>query len=80
VTTQAQILELIKAPERTGMAVMMITHDLGVVAEMCEEVVVMYLGEVVEQAPCRCALPRPAAPLYPGAAALDPAPGGQQGQ
>ena len=52
VTTQAQILELITGLQsEMGMAVMMITHNLGVVAEMCEEVVVMYLGEVVEQAP-----------------------------
>ena len=51
VTTQAQILELMnELQEKFGMAVMMITHDLGVVAEMCQEVVVMYLGEVVEQA------------------------------
>ncbi len=52
VTMQAQILDLLRhMQERYGMAVMLITHDLGIVAEMCEEVVVMYLGEVVEQAP-----------------------------
>ena len=51
VTTQAQILELMqRLQEEFGMAIMLITHDLGVVAEMCSEVVVMYLGEVVEQA------------------------------
>jgi peptide/nickel transport system ATP-binding protein len=51
VTTQAQILELIRSLQhQMGMAVMLITHDLGVVAETCEEIVVMYLGEVVEQA------------------------------
>jgi peptide/nickel transport system ATP-binding protein len=51
VTTQAQILELMKSLQtQFGMAVMLITHDLGVVAETCDEVVVMYLGEVVEQA------------------------------
>lgn len=51
VTTQAQILELMKELQNQfGMAVMLITHDLGVVAETCDEVVVMYLGEVVEQA------------------------------
>ncbi|MEM7134289.1 MAG: ABC transporter ATP-binding protein [Chloroflexota bacterium] len=51
VTTQAQILELMQSlQEEFGMAVMMITHDLGVVAEICDEVVVMYLGEVVERA------------------------------
>jgi peptide/nickel transport system ATP-binding protein len=49
VTTEAQILELIRSmQEETGMAVMLITHNLGVVAEMADEVVVMYLGKVVE--------------------------------
>jgi oligopeptide/dipeptide ABC transporter ATP-binding protein len=51
VTTQAQILELmLKLQQDMGMAIMMITHNLGVVAEICHEVVVMYLGEVVERA------------------------------
>ena len=51
VTVQAQILELIRQlKEEVGMAVMLITHDLGVVAEMAERVVVMYAGKVVEQA------------------------------
>ena len=50
VTTEAQILELIRdIQQRTGMAVMLITHNLGVVAEMAQEVVVMYLGKVVER-------------------------------
>jgi oligopeptide/dipeptide ABC transporter ATP-binding protein len=49
VTTQAQILELLRQLQRqTGMAIMLITHDLGVIAEMADEVVVMYLGRVVE--------------------------------
>ncbi len=51
VTTQAQILELMQQLQRdVGMAIMLITHNLGVVAEICEQVIVMYLGEVVEQA------------------------------
>jgi peptide/nickel transport system ATP-binding protein len=51
VTTQAQILELMKRlKQETNMSILLITHDLGVVAEMCEEVVVMYLGLVMEQA------------------------------
>lgn len=51
VTTQAQILDLMGELQRDyGMAIMLITHDMGVVAEMCDEVAVMYLGEVVEQA------------------------------
>lgn len=50
VTTQAQILELMQELQREmGMAVMLITHNLGMVAEICEDVVVMYLGEVVER-------------------------------
>ncbi|GAK52200.1 oligopeptide/dipeptide ABC transporter, ATPase subunit [Candidatus Moduliflexus flocculans] len=52
VTTQAQILELMLGLQREfNMAIMMITHNLGVVAEICNYVIVMYLGEVVEQAP-----------------------------
>lgn len=51
VTIQAQILELMrKLKKELGMAIMLITHDLGVVAEMCERVVVMYGGKVVEEA------------------------------
>jgi peptide/nickel transport system ATP-binding protein len=52
VTTQAQILDLMRhLQQEYGMAIMLITHDLGVVAEMADDVVVMYLGRVVEQAP-----------------------------
>ena len=51
VTIQAQILDLIRElREQTGTAVILITHDLGVVAEMCDRVAVMYAGEIVEQA------------------------------
>jgi len=50
VTTQAQILDLLRRLQRErGMAIMLITHNLGVVAEMCDDVVVMYLGRVVER-------------------------------
>jgi peptide/nickel transport system ATP-binding protein len=50
VTTQAQILDLLrKLQQEKQMAIMLITHNLGVVAEMCDDVVVMYLGRVVEQ-------------------------------
>lgn len=52
VTTQAQILQLLKKLQAdTGMAIMFITHDLGVIAEIADEVIVMYLGQVVERAP-----------------------------
>jgi len=51
VTIQAQVLELLKKIQsETGMAIMLITHDLGVVAEMADHVAVMYAGQIVEQA------------------------------
>ncbi len=51
VTTQAQILELMsELQSNLGMSILLITHNLGVVAEMCDRIVVMYLGQVVEQA------------------------------
>ncbi|MGI5840183.1 MAG: ABC transporter ATP-binding protein [bacterium] len=63
VTIQAQILELMKKLKReTGTAIMLITHDLGVVAEMCERVIVMYAGKIVEQADVRSLFD---APLHP---------------
>jgi len=52
VTVQAQILDLLESLQsEIGMSVMLITHDLGVIAETCDEVVVMYAGRVVESAP-----------------------------
>ncbi len=54
VTIQAQVLDLLRDLQRdTGMAILLITHDLGVVAEMADHVAVMYAGHVVEQAACR---------------------------
>jgi oligopeptide transport system ATP-binding protein len=50
VTIQAQILELMKSlQQELGMAIIMITHDLGVVAQLCDEVIVMYAGSICEQ-------------------------------
>src|SRR5699024_6265513 len=50
VTIQAQILDLMKElQKKMGMAIIMITHDLGVVADMCDEIIVMYAGEVSER-------------------------------
>lgn len=50
VTVQAQIIELMKElQEKLGMAIIMITHDLGVVAQMCDEVIVMYAGTICEK-------------------------------
>ncbi|WP_125142984.1 ABC transporter ATP-binding protein [Clostridium transplantifaecale] len=54
VTIQAQILELIqKLKKESGMALLLITHDLGVIAEMCDRVMVMYCGQIVEVAPVK---------------------------
>jgi peptide/nickel transport system ATP-binding protein len=54
VTVQAQILDLLRRlQDEMGMALMLITHDLGVIAETCDEVVVMYAGRVVERAPAK---------------------------
>ncbi|PSK03741.1 ABC transporter ATP-binding protein, partial [Brevibacillus sp. NRRL NRS-603] len=51
VTIQAQILDLMRElQQKSEMTIMLITHDLGVVAEMCDRVVVMYAGQVVEEA------------------------------
>jgi oligopeptide/dipeptide ABC transporter ATP-binding protein len=67
VTIQAQILELLKEIQaRTGSALLLITHDLGVVAEMVDEVVVMYGGQVVERGPVEEVLIRPSAPYTVG--------------
>jgi peptide/nickel transport system ATP-binding protein len=54
VTVQAQILDLMRELQKSmGMSILLITHDLGVIAEMCEEVVVMYAGRIVERAAAR---------------------------
>jgi oligopeptide/dipeptide ABC transporter ATP-binding protein len=68
VTIQAQILELMKdLRDRLGMAIMLITHDLGVVAEMADEVAVMYAGRVVETGPAASVF---ASPQHPYTEAL----------
>ncbi|MDY7229426.1 ABC transporter ATP-binding protein [Hyalangium rubrum] len=67
VTIQAQILDLLKRLQaERGMAVMLITHDLGVVAESCDAVVVMYAGRVVEQASVKALFRQPAHPYTAG--------------
>lgn len=67
VTIQAQILELIKSlREKLNMAVVLITHDLGVVAETCDHVVVMYAGRVVEQGTAEDIFHRPSHPYTKG--------------
>jgi oligopeptide/dipeptide ABC transporter ATP-binding protein len=63
VTIQAQIFELIKdVQEAPGASILLITHDLGVVAETCQRVVVMYAGQVMETAPVESLFARPLHP------------------
>jgi peptide/nickel transport system ATP-binding protein len=67
VTIQAQILDLMRhLREETGSAIILITHDLGVVAEMCDRVAVMYAGEIVEQADVRSLFRDPKHPYTRG--------------
>ncbi len=73
VTIQAQILELMKGlRERNRMAIMLITHDLGVIAEMADDVVVMYAGKVVEAAEVTTVFERPHHPYTRGLLASIP--------
>ena len=67
VTVQAQILELLKElQDEMGMSVMLITHDLGVIAETCESVVVMYAGKVAEKGTVYDIFDRPSHPYTRG--------------
>ena len=79
VTIQAQILELLRElRDRTGLALLLITHDLGVVAEMASRVIVMYAGEVVEEAPVNALFDKPAHPYTEGLLAAVPRFGEEQ--
>jgi peptide/nickel transport system ATP-binding protein len=74
VTIQAQILELLRdLRARLGMAVMLISHDLGVIAEFAKRVIVMYAGRVVEDAPVDVLFRRPLHPYTEGLMASVPA-------
>jgi peptide/nickel transport system ATP-binding protein len=67
VTTQAQILELLRdLQQRLDMSVLLITHDLGVVAEFADEVLVMYAGRIVERSPVMALFDRPGHPYTEG--------------
>ena len=80
VTIQAQILELIKKlKEETGTSVILITHDLGVVAGMTDHVIVMYAGKLFEQAPTGELFARPGNPYTKGLLRSVPDPSGEQG-
>jgi peptide/nickel transport system ATP-binding protein len=73
VTVQAQILELLKSlKEETGMSMLFVTHDLGVVADICDRVAVMYAGQMVEQAPTSQLFVRPRHPYTEGLLASMP--------
>lgn len=76
VTVQAQILGLIRELQRDmGMSILLITHDLGVVAELCDHVSVMYAGRVVESAQCETLFDAPSHPYTQGLFASRPKPG-----
>ena len=76
VTIQAQILSLMRElQERSGAAILLITHNLGVVAELADRVIVMYLGRVVEDAPAEELFNRPLHPYTRGLLASVPFPG-----
>ncbi len=78
VTIQAQILALLGDLRRARkMALLLITHDLGVVAETCDDVVVMYAGKIVESAPATAIFAQPRHPYTAGL--LDSIPGAQGG-
>ncbi|GAF47530.1 dipeptide/oligopeptide/nickel ABC transporter permease/ATP-binding protein [Rhodococcus wratislaviensis] len=75
VTVQAQILDLLReVNHKHGTTIVLITHDLGVVAEICERVLVMYAGRIVEEADVATLLERPAHPYTRALIAAIPAP------
>ena len=79
VTIQAQILELLaELQQRTGMSILLITHDLGVVAETCSRVLVMYGGEIVEEAPVGVTFASAHHPYSEGLLGAMPRVGGEQ--
>jgi oligopeptide/dipeptide ABC transporter ATP-binding protein len=79
VTIQAQILDLMRnLRDETGTAIILITHDLGVVAEMCDRVAVMYAGEIVEQTDVTTLFRRPKHPYTRGLIASIPVVGSVQ--
>ena len=74
-TIQAQYLNLLRELQQAhGLALIFITHNLGIVAKMCDQLAVMYAGQRGGGGPGAANLQRPSASLYPGAAQLDPAP------
>jgi len=81
VTIQAQILELlVRLKEELGMSILFITHDLGVVAELTDDVLVMYAGKVVERAPTAALFREPLHPYTQGLLASVPGFGANEGK
>jgi peptide/nickel transport system ATP-binding protein len=73
-TIQAQILDLVMAVRReTGMALVLISHDLGVVSQVCDRVVVMYAGRIVEEGPAAALFDEPCHPYSRGLIGAQPA-------
>ncbi|WP_082233145.1 ABC transporter ATP-binding protein [Halobacillus massiliensis] len=76
VTIQAQVLDLLRAlRDDTGAAIILVTHDLGVVAELCDKVAVMYAGKIVEQGKIEDIFDRPSHPYTKGLLNSVPRPG-----
>ena len=79
VTIQLQYLNLLKElQQQTGVALIFVTHDLGIIAKMCDKVAVMYAGKIVELQSCRGVFLRTETPLHEGTDGLHPQ-AGQQG-
>ena len=81
VTIQAQILDLLRDMKAAfNLALLLITHDFGVIAEIADRVAVMYAGRIVEHGPVRSVLRQPAASLHPRPARVDAGNGGRAPQ
>ena len=81
VTMQAQILDLLAGlQQRLGMALMLVTHDLGIVAERADEVAIMYAGRIVERAPVHAMFRRPLHPYTRGLLRSIPKVGAEKAQ
>jgi peptide/nickel transport system permease protein len=72
VTVQAEILDLLRELQGSGMAIILVTHDWGVLSDLCERAVVMYAGQVVEQADVADLVHRPRHPYTAGLVECDP--------